>query len=90
MIASLVESCKLNDVDPYAYLADTLAKIVDGPSRQRNRRASPVGLRQGPAAQRRGLRTTLTIDRIAYLEEGDWVTLTRSLRAEKGNHRDFA
>ena len=30
MIASLVESCKLNDVDPYAYLADMLAKIVDG------------------------------------------------------------
>jgi len=30
VIASLVESCKLNDVDPYAYLADTLAKIVDG------------------------------------------------------------
>ena len=29
-------------------------------SRQRDRRASPVGLRQGPAAQRRGLRTTLT------------------------------
>ena len=30
VIASLVESGKLNDVDPYAYLADTLAKIVDG------------------------------------------------------------
>jgi hypothetical protein len=29
VIASRVESCKLNDVDPYPYLADTLAKIVD-------------------------------------------------------------
>jgi len=30
------------------------------------------------------------IDRIAYLEEGDWVALTRSLPAEKGNHLHFA
>ena len=30
VIASLVESSKLNDVDPCPYLADTLAKIVDG------------------------------------------------------------
>jgi hypothetical protein len=26
----LIECCKLNSVDPYAYLADVLAKIVDG------------------------------------------------------------
>ena len=30
VIASLIETCKLNDVDPYAYLADTLTRIVDG------------------------------------------------------------
>ena len=30
VVASLVESCKLNDVDPSAYLADTLTRIVDG------------------------------------------------------------
>jgi len=30
VIASLIECCKLNSVDPYAYLADVLAKIVDG------------------------------------------------------------
>jgi hypothetical protein len=30
VIASLIETCKLNDVDPYAYLANTLTKIVDG------------------------------------------------------------
>jgi transposase len=29
-IASLIETCKLNDVDPYAYLANTLTRIVDG------------------------------------------------------------
>ena len=30
MIASLVETCKLCGVDPQAYLADTLTRIVDG------------------------------------------------------------
>ena len=30
IVASLVETCKLCGVDPQAYLADTLAKIVGG------------------------------------------------------------
>jgi len=30
VIASLIESCKLNAVDPHAYLADTLTAIVNG------------------------------------------------------------
>ena len=30
IVASLVETCKLNGVDPQAYLADVLTKIVDG------------------------------------------------------------
>ena len=30
VIASLIETCKLNDVDPHAYLADTLSAIVNG------------------------------------------------------------
>jgi transposase len=35
VIASLVETCKLNGVDPHVYLADALAKIVNGhPNRQ--------------------------------------------------------
>ena len=29
VVASLIETCKLCGVDPYAYLADALAKIVD-------------------------------------------------------------
>jgi hypothetical protein len=29
-IASLVETCTLNDVDPYAYMADVIARIVNG------------------------------------------------------------
>lgn len=30
MIGSLIETCKLNDVEPYAWLADVLARMVDG------------------------------------------------------------
>jgi hypothetical protein len=29
-VASLIESCKLNDIDPLAYLTDVLARIVNG------------------------------------------------------------
>ncbi len=30
VVASLVESCKLNDIEPQAYLTDILTKLVDG------------------------------------------------------------
>jgi transposase len=30
VIASLIETCKLNGVDPHAYLTDTLTAIVSG------------------------------------------------------------
>lgn len=29
-VASLIETCKLNGVDPYAYLADVITRIVAG------------------------------------------------------------
>jgi transposase len=29
-IASLIETCKLNDIDPLAYLTDVLTRIVNG------------------------------------------------------------
>ncbi len=29
-LASLIETCKLNEADPEAYLADVLEKLVDG------------------------------------------------------------
>jgi hypothetical protein len=28
-VASLIETCKLNDVNPYVWLADTLTKLVN-------------------------------------------------------------
>jgi hypothetical protein len=37
IIASLIETCKLNDVDPLAYLTDALTRIVNGPSKQQHR-----------------------------------------------------
>ena len=30
VLASLIETCKLNDVDPEAYLADVFAHLVEG------------------------------------------------------------
>jgi hypothetical protein len=57
-IASLIETCKLNDVDPLAYLTDVLTRIVNGHPN------SDIDLLLGlPKArpQGRGLRTTLTV-----------------------------
>ena len=30
VLASLIETCKMNDVDPLAYLTDLLTRLVDG------------------------------------------------------------
>ena len=30
MLASLIETCKLNGINPHAYLADTLSRIANG------------------------------------------------------------
>jgi hypothetical protein len=35
VIASLVETCKLNGVEPFRYLADVIARIVEGHSQSR-------------------------------------------------------
>ena len=29
-VASLIETCKLNDVDPFGYLTDVLTRVVSG------------------------------------------------------------
>lgn len=34
-IASLIETCKLNAIDPFAYLASTLTAIVNGHKQRR-------------------------------------------------------
>lgn len=59
IVASLVETCKLNDVDPLAYLTDVLTRIVNGHPNRDIDQLLPKGLpRSSP--QSRGLRTTLT------------------------------
>jgi hypothetical protein len=30
VLCSLIETCKLNDVEPYAYLHDVLSRMIDG------------------------------------------------------------
>ena len=53
VVASLIETCKLNGVEPYAYLKDVLERMVDGYPDQSTRRAAAVGL------ARRGSRQAL-------------------------------
>ena len=48
VIASLIETCKLIGVEPYAYLADVITRIVDGHPNSRYRRAPAVGLSRQP------------------------------------------
>jgi transposase len=48
VIASLIETCKLNGVEPYAYLADVISKIVNGHPHSRINELLPWAY---PAAQ---------------------------------------
>ena len=62
VIASLIETCKLNGVDPLAYLAASITKIVNAHPNARLDELLPWAY--PPANQRiqgRGLKTTLTI-----------------------------
>jgi transposase IS66-like protein len=59
-IASLIETCKINDVNPLDYLADVITRIVNGHPNYRS--AVALGLPKA-RTQSRGLRTTLTIQR---------------------------
>jgi hypothetical protein len=61
VIASLIETCKLNDIEPHAYLSDVISKIVDGHPNSRIDDAPALGLSRRAIAQRRGLKTTLTL-----------------------------
>ena len=63
VIASLIETCKLNGVDPQAYLRDVLAKIVARHPMSRIDELLPFAYL--PAAdQGCGLKTSLTLHRL--------------------------
>ncbi len=59
ILASLIETCKLNSIDPGTYLADVFVRLVSGHPHQPPRRAAPVEL--GDRSRRpTGRVTTLT------------------------------
>ena len=62
IIASLIETCKLNGVEPLGYLTDVLTRIVNGHPTSEIERAAAVGLTLR-STQSRGLRTPLTLIR---------------------------
>jgi hypothetical protein len=63
-IASLIETCKLTSVDPYAYLTDVISKIVNGHPNSRIGRTPALGLSRRTLTQRRGLKTALMEGRL--------------------------
>ena len=60
--ASLIETAKMNALDPQAYLADVLTKSASSHPMSRVRRTAPLGLRQSSTRAAGGLRTALTLD----------------------------
>ena len=76
IIASLIETCKLNDVDPLAYLDRRPHQDRQRPSQQRDRPAAAVGLSATSRPQSRGLRTPLTIELL-------WIDLKVSRRRKQ-------
>ena len=90
-IYALFETCKLNDVDPRAWLADVLARIADHPARRIaellpwNWKAAQVhapdlNLRCGIHRMLTGLRRIATAD---IRPSQDYALLMRRVRAEK-------
>ena len=51
IIASLIETCKLNDVDPQAYLADVITRIVNGHPNSRIDELLPWAYRRSPPSK---------------------------------------
>ena len=67
VIATLIENCKLNGVEPHAYITDLLTKIVNGHRNSAIEELLPLGIRNHRATQSCGVKTTLT-DRLADRE----------------------
>ena len=54
MLASLVATCKLNDIEPQAYIEDVITRLVNGPLQSRLDESTTLGLRPR-SHRRRGL-----------------------------------
>lgn len=66
-IASLVETCKLNAVDPPAHLTATLTAIVTGHRQKPDRGAAAVELHDGVTGARSARLTGATLQRLNHL-----------------------
>jgi hypothetical protein len=53
ILASLIETCKLNGIDPQAYIADILARIARGPTINRLDRLLPWNWKTGQIGEAR-------------------------------------
>ena len=84
VIASLIETCKLNDVDPYAYLAADHHEDRQRPSQQPPRRAPAVGLSRRHRPQRRGLCKLTDVEPHTYLAE----TITKIVNGHPNSRLD--
>ncbi|GLS35196.1 hypothetical protein GCM10010869_07840 [Mesorhizobium tianshanense] len=51
----MIETCKLNGIEPLGYLTDVLTRIVDGHPNSRIDESPAMGLRQKARPQGRGL-----------------------------------
>jgi transposase len=81
IIASLIEICKINDVDPLGYLTDVITRIVNGHPNSDIDQLLPWAYRR---TQSRGLRTTVTskLQRRQHIREGT------SFRPDAGGHSE--
>ena len=70
VIASLVETCKLTGVEPRAYLADVITKIVNGHPQSRIDELLPWAYPAAPRPQSRGLKTSVTLHRFVVVLVG--------------------
>jgi hypothetical protein len=68
IIASLIETCKLNAVDPQHYLAEFISKNRQRSSQPPDRRSPALGLSRRAHVQGSGLTTALTHQRMAMVD----------------------
>lgn len=69
LLASLVATCKLNDVDPAAYIAETLEAIIDGHPQAESKTSC-----RGDSAKRQACVHTVAAKRLRLSLYAEWIT----------------
>ena len=90
IVASLIENCKLNGVDPQAYMADVLTKIVNGHLVSKLDELMPWAYAK-PQCSRRGLKTAVTTDGHPHclLLRRQWTIQTPGIRRAGSSYSDL-